>query len=249
MLVLSHVAQDETHRIVVRLEGTPLESHDRVFHLRHATVVLGLRLCEEIRFEPARGAGILPVRIRGIDVNRNEQRTLPLVGNAPAVAQGDKRVGRAGHDHGDAAQLEFACKASGDTERNVFFLHCQPTPERPAHARIHAAVSGVDHHRPRVGTVGRQQTRRPRRGRRSDDHRLRRGRRSAPLRRRGGLRQPRDPQLTAFGIPGDLTPEAREEIGEQLERQQQRILVLTRRGRQWNGHAVTRGERRPLHET
>ena len=94
---------------------------------------------------PHTAAGILPPGIGGIHVNADEQVGMGVVGDAPAVAERDERIGGAGVPDVDAALTQRRTDAPGHVQRDILFLHGRAVTEGAVHAAVRTAVPCVNH--------------------------------------------------------------------------------------------------------
>ena len=234
VLVLRHVVEDEAERVACARRGIRLELDDLVLHALDAARVLRLGLGEEVRLEAARAAGILPAGIGRVDVDADEQVGMGVVRDPPTIGERDERVAGARVSHVDAAAVERGAHALRDGERDVLLEHGRAARDGTVHARVGPPVSGVHDHE----AAGMERSRW--RGGRRDGGGTRRDARSRGTGRRGsGATAPRrrllgfrvvacdggeGAQLEAVGVPDQVAGDARQDLDDELERDEQRAV-------------------------
>src|SRR5262249_15677573 len=147
VLVLLHVAENETKRVARVEAGTRLLETDRgVLHPLDATRVFGTRFGEEIRLDSARALGILPSQVGGVDGKGDEEMAAVSVGDAAAIVERDQCV-RGARIHGvEVVGLETRAEFPGDGEGDVLLVDLWTAADRPAHSIVDATVARVDDH-------------------------------------------------------------------------------------------------------
>ena len=234
ILVQLEVVHDESQRSAGR-RGRGLEPQGVVFHLRHAFLILGLRVRDEVRLDTIH-AGLTTSRRHGVDVDAHEQITVGAAKERTA-RQLDQRIGRAREYDVQSTPHELGAQQFADAERDVFF--------RSAARERQAGITRIDTPVPWIHDNG---MREPESGDRIGRRRRRRGDNGTGGRHgrcSGGRRraliescQPRIPPVAA----GEQT---RHVIGEPVQREKQRVARDVRRAHQRIRRAVAAEERRP----